>query len=220
MRSLIISVFILFSCQSTYSNTLNSDLFQESLQCESREIKYNYESINFNIEECSCDCSMEENAYKISDSSFTYYVSSISKVIIDGNIIGENSDVIDYFTKDTPLCSVHSIDNNGIYFLSRVPNNENGYCYSVDAYAKDGIFKKYYDELEYKVTSTIKVNKQYLFDNPSDKNRTEMYLIENDKINILDHKGNYFKIKFEGKKIIIAWVPMESIILTTRNNSK
>jgi hypothetical protein len=53
MRSSIISVLILFSCQSTYSNTLNFDLFQESLQCESREIKYNYESINFNIEECS-----------------------------------------------------------------------------------------------------------------------------------------------------------------------
>lgn len=52
----------------------------------------------------------------------------------------------------------------------------------------------------------------HLFSSPNYNSKTKMYLIINDIVEILNHENDFFMIIYNGKKSIISWIPMESII--------
>lgn len=57
----------------------------------------------------------------------------------------------------------------------------------------------------------IKIEKQYLYSNPNNGSKTKIYLLKNDKIEILKEENNWLYILYKGKKEIKAWIPKSSI---------
>ena len=57
----------------------------------------------------------------------------------------------------------------------------------------------------------IKNQKQYLYRNPSISSNTKMYVIKNDKVEILDDETDWYQILYRGKKDIKAWIPKGSV---------
>ncbi len=60
----------------------------------------------------------------------------------------------------------------------------------------------------------IRSERAYLFDKPDEASKTKMYVIRDDKVTILDTGGPYdewFKIRFEGKKVLEKWIRAETI---------
>jgi hypothetical protein len=61
------------------------------------------------------------------------------------------------------------------------------------------------------ISKEIQIEKQYLFDNPNKESKTKMYLLKNDKVEILEEKDDWLYILYKGKKDIKAWIPKSAI---------
>lgn len=61
------------------------------------------------------------------------------------------------------------------------------------------------------ISKEIQIEKQSLFDNPNKESKTKMYLLKNDKVEILEEKDEWLYILYKGKKDIKAWIPKSAI---------
>jgi hypothetical protein len=61
------------------------------------------------------------------------------------------------------------------------------------------------------IYKNIKIEKQYLFDNPNKDSKTKMYLLKGDKIEIIKEENNWLYILYKGKKDIKKWIPKSAI---------
>lgn len=61
----------------------------------------------------------------------------------------------------------------------------------------------------------IKVNKAYLYDEPEENSKTNIYLIENDKVQLLQYQDDFYQIKYINKKNkqIIKWLHSNTIMI-------
>ncbi|OCF92693.1 hypothetical protein A9G17_05970 [Gilliamella sp. wkB7] len=59
----------------------------------------------------------------------------------------------------------------------------------------------------------LKVDKSYLYDSPNLNNKTKIYLIREDKIELLNYKNNFYEIEYTTKKnkIIKKWLHCSAI---------
>ncbi|WP_072682644.1 SH3 domain-containing protein [Arcobacter sp. LA11] len=66
-------------------------------------------------------------------------------------------------------------------------------------------------KIYFKKYKIIKLEKQYLYNQPNKNSKTKMYLIKGDKVEILEEKDDWLYILYKGKKDIKAWIPKSAV---------
>ena len=72
-----------------------------------------------------------------------------------------------------------------------------------------GVYKSYLETQVTKDIKTIKVKKATIHSAPNKP--TKMYLIKGDEVECLEEHGDWYKIRYYGKKVIEGWVRKEDV---------
>jgi hypothetical protein len=184
------------------------------INCEEGYKKIIHTYQNLTITECNCNCTMQNNDFFITNKNndFIYKLTEVSKIIDKNRTITRNiNPTIDYFLKNKNFCTKNlEFKENLLYFFTLIPFDDS-YCYELSAYMNlDGKISTLVDYVE--ITSKIKniqSSKQPLYSEPQIK--TKMYLLKNDKVEILEEKDDWLYILYKGKKDIKAWIPKSAV---------
>ncbi len=104
--------------------------------------------------------------------------------------------------------------SDNLYFFTQTPDN-NKYCYIPSAILTSRTITTLNDEVNVVTYGTIQVKKQYLYNNPVFSSKTKMYLIQEDKVELLKEKEDWLYILYKGKKELKKWIPKKAIALKT-----
>ncbi|WP_345980430.1 SH3 domain-containing protein [Sulfurimonas sp. HSL3-2] len=67
------------------------------------------------------------------------------------------------------------------------------------------------EDISHMSVSRSIVKKQHLYKAPNKNSKTKMYLLEGDKVEVLEEKDDWFYIVYHGKKDIKAWIPKTAV---------
>ncbi|MDW6001372.1 SH3 domain-containing protein [Vibrio mangrovi] len=203
----IISVFITVFSSLSFSNELT---FEDGF------IKSEYRIGDFDILEYNCDCTMQENKFFVEDLSKTYISYEIfdASKVSDKNFNKKNallSASTEYFLKNKNLCDTQEkFKGNELYIFTLIPHNDS-YCYELSGVIGSNGVNLTSQDIVIKLSSEIKVDKQYLFKNKNEDSKTKMYLIKGDKVEVLKEDKDWLYVIYRGKKEIRAWIPLSSV---------
>lgn len=197
--------------------------FSSDINCgesEKREYKIN----KFNIVECNCNCTSKENIFYIEkDKNIAYKIDGVSvafdnKVTID--TLEGNKDYYESSCKENKSYKslVNKKDKDFIYFFTKIPDNNDGYCLAFTLVFNGEEFKKVQNNFDITITKYINISQKIqLYKTPSEETITKMYLIAGDKADLLEEKTDekgvkWYNILYHGKKDINAWIKADESI--------
>ncbi|OCL94431.1 hypothetical protein AAX29_02078 [Aliarcobacter thereius] len=208
-----IIVLLIFICSIAFSN----NIFYEDYEKDMLQAKYQIG--NFEITEYNCDCTLQENIFYIKDlnKNIIYRLDGVSAInILESKVSKTKSQWILNISKNIKLCgnNLAKLKNDMIYLYVLSPENENytKHCYEIAGYINTNhTIIKLYDEI--KIKSTIQIQKQSLYKKANENSKTNMYLIKNDVVEILEEKEDWIYILYITKdnKEIKAWIPKNSL---------
>jgi len=208
MRLIVLLLILLQQCSS------------KNLTCTKEYIKEQYKANNFNVIECNCDCTMQNNIFFIEekDASITYQVSEVSSVM-PSNPKKNMSMATKYFVKDNIYCNTElNLKNDTLYFFTLIPFNDK-YCYELSAYMKNNKVKILKDYVQVRSYAKIEVLKSILYELPNSFSKKVGYLLKNDVIEIIKEQNNWLYIVYNEERKIYAWVRKEDIVEPNCNSS-
>ncbi|PHQ91383.1 MAG: hypothetical protein COB42_03460 [Sulfurimonas sp.] len=168
---------------------------------------------NYNITECNCKCTMQDNIFYIQSKrnpSIFHQINGVS--ILSENVDKLNINInpsMNYFLSNKKPCGTNEVNQFqkvDLFIFTLIPGNS-GYCYDLSGYFDKDENITSINNLVYKKIGIIKRNKQPLFKAPNRSSKTKMYLIKGDKVEVLEEKDNWLHILYRGKKDIKAWIP-------------
>lgn len=129
----------------------------------------------------------------------------------------ENLNLDECFTQDSnSVTIIDSIQNINHLIFENVPAYINSnivyqrHVYDINSMEDNFPFISLLPLIEqYSKYKTIRIQKQPLYSSPNQK--TKMYLLKGDKVEILEEKDDWYYILYHGKKDIKAWIPKRAI---------
>ncbi|OCL85330.1 hypothetical protein AAX26_02039 [Aliarcobacter thereius] len=216
MRIIILLIFI---CSIAFSN----NIFYEDYEKDMLQAKYQIG--NFEITEYNCDCTLQENIFYIKDlkKNIIYRLDGVSKInLLDREIANNVNQWVLNVLKNIKLCENNLVElkNDMIYLYALSPENEDytKHCYKIAGYINTNhIIVKFNDEI--KIKSTIQTQKQPLYKEANKNLKTNMYLVKNDVVEILEEKDDWIYILYitKDEKEIKAWIPRNSLEFRSSN---
>ena len=194
---------------------LVGNIFASSI-CEESFKKSEYKFNDYEITQCDCQCTMENNSFVIKDikKETTYRFNELSKLAIDKSNLNEGTHhpLISFYRSSRKRCDESLVLKKGYLYLYTLIPSGNRYCYQLSGFFDENrelqILDKY---LESTIIKKVQNQKQYLHKKPNKGSKTKMYLIQDDKVEIQKEKSSWYYILYRGKRDIKAWIPKNSV---------
>ena len=190
---------------------INASVSAQNIDCEEDFFKVRYSYKQFEITECDCKGTIQENTFFIYNSELNSIIKlsgASTKIMVNGTYIRENHPMMGYYK----YCSDDVVlEKNALNFFSVMPN-DNGYCYEYSAYIDStGNLKILKDYISAQLFETIVPEKQYLYSENNLCSQTKMYLIKGDRVEILKEEGDWLFILYKGTREIRKWIPKSAV---------
>lgn len=189
---------------------IKGSLYAQNYTCEDGFTKRTISFNQFEITECNCECTTQENIFFIynKQTESTIKMFGASKIMIHKNNYEYESAAMNYFMSKKKNCTGDVVpEKKALNFFSLVPY-ENGSCYEYSAYIDStgnlNVIKPY---ISTQLFETIVPEKQYLYDENKICSQTKMYLIKGDRVQILEEKSDWLFILYNGTREIRKWIP-------------
>ncbi len=221
-------IAILLILTPTFSFSSNHFECDEGFQRTEYQLK-NVEVIACNCNcNCNCNCTIQDNIFYVKTDSYYSYLVKGASVFVDGeqaenaqlNHHTATTPLVASYLKNSKLCNSESeFISNNLYFFTQIPDS-NSYCYIPSAIMENKIVTTLSDEVSVVAYGTIQLEKQYLYHSPAFSSKTRMYLIQEDKVEVLKEKEDWLYILYRGKKEVRKWIPKKAIIKNNINSLK
>lgn len=194
---------------------INGSVFAQNTGCKDDYFKKNYSYNQFEITECDCRCTIQENTFFIynSESNSTIKLLGASKIMVNDSNIRDDEPVMKYFMSTKKFCIPDVVlEKKALNFLTLVPCSDGQPCYEYSAYIDSiGNLEILEGYIVAQIIETIIPKKQFLCNGPNKCSQTKMYLIKGDKVEILKEEEDWLYVLYKGKREIMKWIPKQAV---------
>lgn len=191
--------------------------YAQDIRCEEDYVLNKYYFEKYEIIECNCMCTLQENTFYIHNkkNSSNIVVNGVSKIVFKNNETDKSikdNPTINYFLSNKEYCEPLNIENDyRLNFFTLLPRSDK-YCYEHSGYIdKKGDVCLLKDYVSKQLTKTIKPSRQYLYDDASENYQTKMYLIKGDEVEILKEEDGWLYVLYKGSREIRKWIPKSAV---------